>query len=106
MEKHTLNDGFMLVEMCLILVSLSVLFLLSYTTYTFKNVGIFQFQSAYWLYQAQAIERADTTSYISAYTDPIQFNAKGNIQRARTVFFPQKNIVISLGGGRIVEKKE
>ena len=103
MEKLSSNEGFMLVECCIVLVAISVMTLLVIPSHEFSRNNKYLFQSDYLYHQSTAIKEA---KHITFQWDKIAviFNENGNVNQAKTVDVNGKKIVIELGGGRLVEK--
>lgn len=103
MEKLSSNEGFMLVECCIVLVTISVMTLLVIPSHEFSRNNKYLFQSDYLYHQSTAIKEA---KHITFQWDKIAviFNENGNVNQAKTVDVNGKKIIIELGGGRLVEK--
>lgn len=107
MEKLSYNKGFTLLETSIVLVSLSTFILILTCSHTFQNTEWYTFYNDYLCVQSKAILTATNQAFENNILESITFNAKGNVKQARTVSFPytKSTMVISLGGGRLVEKK-
>lgn len=103
MEKLSSNEGFMLVECCIVLVAVSVMTLLVIPSHEFSKNNKYLFQSDYLYHQSTAIKEAKHIIFQWDKTAVI-FNENGNVNQAKTVDVNGKKIVIELGGGRLVEK--
>lgn len=103
MEKHSSNEGFMLVECCIVLVAVSIMTLLVIPSHEFSKNNKYLFQSDYLYHQSNAIKEAKHTAF-QWDTIAVIFNENGNVNQAQTVEVNGKKIVIELGGGRLVEK--
>ena len=77
MEKLSSNEGFMLVECCIVLVAVSVMTLLVIPSHEFSKNNKYLFQSDYLYHQSTAIKEA---KHITFQWDKIAviFNENGN----------------------------
>ena len=77
MDKHLLTKGFTLLEMLIVISIISMIIMITFT----NKISI------------------DKDYYA------ISFNANGNVNKAQTIHFENnKDIVVELGGGRLVFK--
>ena len=91
-------------EMLLVVLAISILFVLCIPFHAYEEDAYDTFPQSYLLKQSSAIVSA-TTKILDEYDTPvITFNARGNVQKAMTLYFDKKNrtIVVELGGGRLV----
>ncbi len=102
MGKRMHKKGFTLIEMCLVIVLMSILFTISIKHSINTSYPYYQFPSKYLRVQSEAILEANHKELIDEYA--ISFNENGNVKKAQTLHFPQGDIVVELGGGRLVYK--
>lgn len=62
------------------------------------------FSTGYLLAQSEAIVRAQRAEFTSDNGQMVSFNAMGNVPYPRTIHFDHHDIVIELGGGRLVHR--
>lgn len=97
----------MLGEMCIVLLSLSLLCAICIPAHEFNEEAWYLFPSGYLVAQSEAIRQASYTEYQPEVGETVVFNAVGNVNQAKTVDLSEKQrkIIIELGGGRIVQKE-
>ena len=98
MGRHRQDEGFTLTELC---IALWILGILTMCTLPLVQVHIPEyctFPDAYLLAQSQAILESRSTETENGIT----FNEHGNVNLARTLHFGNREIVVELGGGRLV----
>jgi competence protein ComGC len=100
MDRLTSNRGFMLLEVCMTIMIISIMTLIFLPCCEFREAESYTFGDAYLETQSRAIaeqqpEELEREPYIS-------FNEKGNVSQAMTLHLGNKEIVIELGGGRLV----
>ena len=101
-----MNSGFTLVEICMVILCLSVLALFTLPPPLPDMDSFHTFPDAYLRAQSEAIRKAD---YAVCYSEDgsvpdITFNEKGNVNKAMTLHFEKHrtSVIIELGGGRLV----
>lgn len=99
MDKVTLNNGFTLLEMLIVLVIMSIFLLLTGIYKVDYDEEYYLFPSIYLYNQSEAMLKAEKV-YMDDYD--ISFNSEGHVNRAQTLYFINKKIVVELGGGRLV----
>lgn len=97
-----LNKGYTLAEMCAVLVIVSLFMNLCVPVSTGQISTFYQFPDAYLLKQSEALCRTESTVYEDDEGHVVYFNAAGNVKSAGTMHFRHRDIVVELGGGRIV----
>ena len=106
MARPTSTSGFTLLEVCIVILAMSVLTLLFLPVREMEVSSFYTFPDAYLLAQSEAIRKAEKTMYYSdsPQVPDISFNEKGNVNKAMTLRFPDRaqEIIIELGGGRLV----
>ncbi len=103
MDRHTLNKGYILAELCVCVLALSTLAMIVTPVHLFEDDGRHTFASQYLLKQSEAIASCQAREFTGPDGTYVHFNEKGNISRAGTVIFANgKKIVMELGGGRLV----
>lgn len=107
MAKLLSNKGFLLTEMCIVLISLSLLCAICIPARTFNEDAWYLFPSGYLVAQSNAILLSDNVEYDPEEGPSVIFNANGNVQQAKTVNLGERDrrIIIELGGGRLVQKE-
>ena len=91
----------MLVEVCVALIVISLMTLIYLPYVEIANMDYFTFGDSYLNKQSEAIagrKRAELDQDEAS----ISFNAKGNVDQARTIIFNDRSIVVELGGGKLV----
>lgn len=106
MEKHPWNKGFTLVEMCIVILSLSTLTLLCLPAHEMSHADWYLFPSIFWKKQSASILYCEENELETEDGFIVHFNAKGNVSQAKTISIGEKKIVVELGGGRLIEKEE
>lgn len=101
MDKLTSSKGFLLAEMCIVLIAAATLTLIYLPASEFKNAESYTFGDSYLMTQSDAIVHAQRISLDDPEVNVV-FNEKGNVNQAMTITKGNKTIVIELGGGRIV----
>ena len=106
-QRTSATDGFTLLEMMVVMACLSVMALIAIPAVTFEAdemVWPYRYLAA----QAEAIRNSESTEmedeegYAGAC---ISFDEKGYIPQAGTIHFEKDDIVMELGGGRLVFRK-
>lgn len=107
MAKRRSNKGFMLSEMCIVIISLSLLCAICIPAHEFSEQAWYLFPSGYLVKQSEAIKTASYVEYDPEEGPSVIFNETGNVQQAKTVDLSEKErkIIIELGGGRLVQKE-
>ena len=92
MDKHLLTKGFTLLEMLIVISIINMIIIVTFTNKISIDKDYYAFASHYLFMQSEALKN-------------ISFNANGNINKAQTIHFENnKDIVVELGGGRLVFK--
>ena len=81
---------------------MSILFVLTAHNRIQKSLTYYSFPANYLRKQSEAILESKEHQLIDEYT--ISFNKNGNVNKAETLHFTQGDIVVELGGGRLVFK--
>ncbi len=109
MDKQCYIKGFTLVECVVVLALLSILQLLTLPYVYKKKSDFYIFKNDYLKVQSEAMatreKRKMEIDVDGIIPYPIQFNAKGNVNRAQTCLFDDKKVVIMIAGGRLVDKE-
>lgn len=102
MDKHLLTKGFTLLEMLIVISIISMIIMITFTNKISIDKDYYAFSSHYLLLQSEALRKSEK----SFFNDKnISFNANGNVNKAQTIHFENnKDIVVELGGGRLVFK--
>jgi competence protein ComGC len=103
MDRLTSSKGFLLLEVCVAVMIIAVMTILYLPWTDFKNVAGRSFGDAYLEKQSSAICHREKTE-LEEDDISLSFNEKGNVNRAMTVQEGNQEIVIELGGGRLVYK--
>ena len=107
MDRQRRSKGFTLAETCMCVCLLSVMTLLTLTHMPHTDYSALSFPDRYLAAQMQAIHESVRTEC----SDPdhpeiptVTFNEAGNVNKARTIpiTFRGRDIIIELGGGRLV----
>lgn len=100
------NKGFTLLEMCTVMLVISIMSLTVLPAGTFQEGQWYTFADRYFHAQAQAMAESRETAFSdeSGEVPLIRFNHKGNVSRAMTLTMGKKgrSVIIELGGGRLV----
>lgn len=96
----------MLAEMCIVLLGIGMLGALCIPVHEFSKSDYYGFADGYWHKQSDAIVHSESESYETKNGEEIYFNEKGNVNQAKTITkgHKKRQIVIELGGGRLVFK--
>jgi prepilin-type N-terminal cleavage/methylation domain-containing protein len=99
------TDGFTLLEMLVVMACLSAMAMIAVpvTSWQYRDYTVWPYR--YLEAQAEAIRKAETVEMKEeeGYEgERITFDEKGYIPRAGTVRFHDREIVMELGGGRLV----
>jgi len=95
------NKGSILIELLLVLLVMTVLELLFFPYYKINTFHHYYFLNNYQLNQLEAMKKGEKI----ILDNDISFNAKGNVNQAKTIEINNHNYVIGLGLGRIYEKR-
>jgi hypothetical protein len=101
MGKLTSNKGFLLVDLCVTILIISVMTILYLPCIHVQNIDGYLFGDTYLEAQSRAIKMRRS---LELPEEPIIFNDKGNVNRAMTLQKGNREIVVELGGGRLVYK--
>lgn len=104
-DRHTLNSGFTVAEMLAVIMILSFAMILFPMQKADTDMSEKSFLPDYLLAQSAAIASSERTELPhNAQYPAVSFNEKGNVSRAMTFAFSKtgREIVIELGGGRVV----
>ena len=98
MDRHRPDSGFTLAELCIAVWILGMLTLCALPFAGIRPADIWSFPDEYLCVQSRAVlqSRPQQTE------DGIAFNEHGNINLARTLHFGDRQVIIELGGGRLV----
>lgn len=102
MDRLTSNKGFLLVELCIVTLSLGFITCLCMHSYETEQAAYYEFSDEYLCKQSEAIAKSQKMEMSVDFGSPITWNEDGNVNQARTICFGKKKIIIELGGGRIV----
>ena len=94
----------MLVQLLLIVVGMGILGTMIPPIYVHVDTAWHTFSSGYLLAQSEAIRYEMRNEYVSEDGQRVTFNGAGYVPYPKTVHFDHHDIVIELGGGRLVEK--
>ena len=94
----------MLLQMLIIVISMGMLGSLVPYNVIDIDTSWHTFASGYLLAQSEAIRYHSGNEFVSEDGQRMTFNASGNVPYPRTIHFAHYDIVIELGGGRLVEK--
>ena len=105
MVKHTLRNGFTLLECCIAIFIMSLLLLISLYSYELKETTFYTFMDEYLYNQSLAMKDKKIIIIPREEAADIHFNENGNVSMAKTIYFNNnRRIVIELGGGRLEYK--
>jgi len=104
MDKRRLNKGFTILELCVVIIIMSIMTLIYLPFSNFYENEEYSFPDEYLLKQSEALMKSDDTYYVLDNGKEIFFNEKGNVRQAFTIDFDHQTIVVELGGGRLVYK--
>lgn len=88
----------------MIISSLSLIYL-TFKPFDFKDHHMFMYE--YWYAQIQSMLHTQETTLTQDgcnFAYPLYFNEKGNVNMAQTITCYDKQLVVELGFGRLVEK--
>lgn len=104
MDRLTSTEGFTMVEVCVVILGITVLTCMIQPVREFQKDGFDSFGDSYLQVQSEAILKARDREFVSEDGKAVVFNEKGNVQKAETLPFDRKRkkIIIELGGGRLV----
>lgn len=107
MVKQVSNKGFLLSEMCIVLLGISTLIAICIPSHVFQEESWYLYPSAYLVKQSEAILTSSYQEYDPEVGPGVVFNETGNVQQAKTVdlFEADRKLIIELGGGRLVQKE-
>lgn len=96
MGKRSLNKGYTLIEMLVVLALISIFSLLTLNKSLDIDEAYYEFFDEYNLYKSIALKDSNKTYY----DYDIYFNEDANVNRARTITFDNgKSIIVELGFG-------
>ncbi len=98
MERRTWNNGFTVLELCIVLFVVSLLSLLILPLWPQDFLQDKVWPEYYLMKQSEALRSAVHV----ALDDGIVFNERGNVNQARTLIKNHKKIIVELGGGTLV----
>ena len=102
MDKHLSTKGFTLLEMLIVISIISMIIIVTFTNKISIDKDYYAFASHYLFMQSEALRKSEKTFFDDKN---ISFNANGNVNKAQTIYFENnKDIVVELGGGRLVFK--
>jgi hypothetical protein len=107
MGRLTSNKGFLLAEVCIVLLALGLFSSLSLSLIEMKDPAGYRFCDRYLRVQSEALCEGKEKEF-EENGEVIGFNEKGNVRQARTLYFDtiHRKVVIELGGGRLIQKPE
>ena len=97
-----LHKGFTLIELCIVMILMSILFVFVAHNRISDTLSYYSFPANYLRKQSEAILEGKDVVLEDEYSIP--FNENGNVKQAQTLHFRQGDIVTELGGGRLVFK--
>jgi len=107
MDKQVYNKkGYILLELVVVLLVMSVLELLFLPRLKEPKLNSYNFMNEYLLNQSIALvtnKEVVMETYKYGINDKINFNEKANVNQARTINIDSKQVIITLGMGRIHE---
>lgn len=102
MDKHLSTKGFTLLEMLIVISIISMIIIVTFTNKINIDKDYYAFASHYLFMQSEALRKNEKIFFNDKN---ISFNANGNVNKAQTIHFENnKDIVVELGGGRLVFK--
>lgn len=108
MDKQFYNNGFTLIEMLIVIVILSSLYVFSLSSMKLRSFDYYDFYDAYLVKKSKAMLTGDPDEII-VNNKQIRFNQNGNVNQANTIEFqigPKvRKFTIQLGSGVLIEKK-
>ena len=104
MGRQSLNRGFTLTEVCIVLLILSFMTLVTLRIRPVSSVQRSVFAMRYLDAQSEAIRSSSAVSYTDEETgEEVHFNGSGNTDSPHTIVFPDGHrLIIELSGGRLV----
>lgn len=93
----------MLAEICVIIASMALFLNLCPPLVQHMDTSYFTFYSGYLYTQSRALANSVREEYVSENGDTVTFNESGNVAYPRTIHFENHDVVVELGGGRLVE---
>lgn len=94
----------MLAEILIAVIGISLMSLMAPPISFTPDTAAYTFADGYLLAQSEAILYGERNEYVSEDGQTVSFNPNGNVAYPRTLHFRSKDIVVELGGGRLVEK--
>lgn len=95
----------MLIEMLVVMIGLSSFLSLCPPLIRSVDTACFTFPSGYLYTQSLAICSEERMEYVAENGESFTFNENGNVASAMTVHFTSKDMIVELGGGRLVERR-
>ena len=93
----------MLVQLLVVVAGMSLLSLMVMPAGMNVDTAWHTFSSGYLLAQSESIRYEMRNEYVSEDGQRVTFNEYGNVPYPRTLHFDHHDIIIELGGGRLVE---
>lgn len=90
----------MLIEVCVSMVIIVIMTLMYLPCTTFQETDSYTFGNHYLETQSHALAERETE--VLEENPSIYFNAKGNVNKATTLHIGHQEIIVELGGGRLV----
>ncbi len=98
MDRHRQDNGFTLAELCIAIWILGMLTLCALPFAGIRIADIHSFPDEYLCVQSRAMLQSRPQQTENGIT----FNEHGNVNLARTLHYGAKQVIIELGGGRLV----
>lgn len=95
----------MLIEVCIVVISMTFFLNLCPPLVQHLDTSYFTFYSGYLYTQSRSLTDSVREEYVSENGDAITFNESGNVAYPRTIHFENHDVVVELGGGRLVEHR-
>lgn len=95
----------MLAEVCIVIAGMAVFLNLCPPMVQKMDSSYFTFSAGYLHTQSIALTNSTREEYTSENGESVTFNESGNVASPRTVQFEHHEIVVELGGGRLVEHR-
>ncbi|MGM9941107.1 MAG: hypothetical protein ACI32N_03860 [Bulleidia sp.] len=97
-----MND--MLSELLIVITGISLLASMCGPLAVSVDTEYHTFSTGYLLAQSDALVHSMRSEFVSENGQRVSFNAMGNVPYPRTIHFENHDIVIELGGGRLVHR--